>query len=313
MTGVQTCALPISGLCFNNDGANVNSPYFISSTNQPPIADAGEDMQVLLGGNLTLDASGSSDPDGDDLTYVWVDDKGIEIPDVVSPTVMFDIAGNHTVTLTVSDGTATAEDTVKVMVISPEVSCGDNICSIAEQNAMGTDLACPQDCPVCQDSICGAGEGDSNLTELYCPIDCGIAVDIALLNATDLVVGNSTTIAVIDSITGAPVFGANITVITPNGTVISLEPVLGRAEYTFTEAGDYTISAESENYVGNTATITVKEPTNLDWVMWLIVVIVVVVLLLFFIRFINLSKKGKGRSGYRAQKYRRGKPSLSSI
>ncbi len=76
-----------------------------AETNKPPVAGAGADRTVECTGHpstpVTLDGSGSSDPDGDPLTYSW-SLGGMEIATGQTPTV--DLAlGSHTVTLTVTD------------------------------------------------------------------------------------------------------------------------------------------------------------------------------------------------------------------
>ncbi len=95
-------------------------------TNQTPIADAGEDQSDTAtsvdGAELTLNGSGSSDPDGDSLTYTWTA-SGISLDDPNSPTpkATFSI-GTTEVTLVVNDGTVDSEPDTVVITVSVESS-----------------------------------------------------------------------------------------------------------------------------------------------------------------------------------------------
>jgi|GEM_PF-2809490 len=99
------------------DGAAWDWLRLEKPSNQPPVADAGPDQTLEqtshAGAVVTLDGSGSYDPDGDSLTYDWTWDGGSTTG--VSPAVTLPL-GTTTVTLTVSDGTYTDSDTVDIKV-----------------------------------------------------------------------------------------------------------------------------------------------------------------------------------------------------
>ncbi len=64
--------------------------------------------------NVSLDGSGSSDPDGSIATYLWASDSG-DTATGVTATMTLDKAASHTITLTVTDNLgAPATDTMVV-------------------------------------------------------------------------------------------------------------------------------------------------------------------------------------------------------
>ena len=83
--------------------------------NNVPVADAGADQSLDVA-TTTLDGSGSSDPDGNILTYSW-SEGGNVIATGVNPTISLE-DGSHTITLTVSDGELSATDEVVVEVVT---------------------------------------------------------------------------------------------------------------------------------------------------------------------------------------------------
>ncbi len=93
--------------------------------NDAPVADAGMDVTVELGSEVTLDGSNSSDPNvGDSLTYEWSittnpgteSEQQITGADAEMFTFVPDVVGEYVVTLTVNDGDKSSSDTVTVTV-----------------------------------------------------------------------------------------------------------------------------------------------------------------------------------------------------
>jgi hypothetical protein len=86
-------------------------------TNRPPVAIAGPDQVVELGGIAILDGSSSSDPDGDPIAYGWRDATGFPVGG--APTLSLTLPlGTHDFTLTVDDARGeSASDSVRVVVI----------------------------------------------------------------------------------------------------------------------------------------------------------------------------------------------------
>lgn len=88
-----------------------------------PLADAGESQTVHINTLVMLDGSGSTDEDGDMLTYAWsfknkpVDSQTvINNPTSVTPTFTPDMIGSYEVFLVVNDGAEESSDNVIISV-----------------------------------------------------------------------------------------------------------------------------------------------------------------------------------------------------
>jgi RHS repeat-associated protein len=96
-----------------NDGTVDSAPATVAITTEdsPPVANAGPAQTVPLRALVTLNGSGSSDPDGQALTYQWSllsfpagSAAALTNPTSVNPTFIADKAGNYVVQLIVNDG-----------------------------------------------------------------------------------------------------------------------------------------------------------------------------------------------------------------
>jgi len=95
----------------------------VNAANRVPTADAGDDQTRSVGEQVTLDGSGSSDPDGDALTFVWTQTAGpctvaIEGAGTAHASFVPAVAGSYRLALTVHDGeVASPADPVSVTVL----------------------------------------------------------------------------------------------------------------------------------------------------------------------------------------------------
>ncbi|MDQ9093204.1 S8 family serine peptidase [Pseudoalteromonas haloplanktis] len=110
--------------------ADIESPADAASTtftltvegvsDAPQAMVATEQMVVTEGDVVTLDASSSTDADGDELTFSWSGPGTIADSNSAMTTVSGLSAGEHTFTVTVSDGENESQATVVVSVVTTE-------------------------------------------------------------------------------------------------------------------------------------------------------------------------------------------------
>lgn len=102
------------------DSVNIEITF---AQNVPPIASAGSGQTVRDGEGVTLDGSGSVDPDGDALSFDWVQVGGVDVnlsdsdtpmPSFVAPSV----DGALTFELTVDDGQGNADTDSTVITVN---------------------------------------------------------------------------------------------------------------------------------------------------------------------------------------------------
>ncbi len=115
----------------------------ITTRNRAPVADAGPDRDVYVGSEVTLDGTGSSDPDGDQLTYYW---KILEQPPGSQVTIVDghaaiarivpDVSGDYIIGLTVHDSDALDNATLLISAEAenPPPECMQDLGAAANYN-----------------------------------------------------------------------------------------------------------------------------------------------------------------------------------
>lgn len=113
----------------------------VTTPNGAPTADAGLDQTVAVGDTVQLNGSGSTDPDGDTLTFSWTLTKkpsgsAAALDDPTNPLPRFtaDAAGEYQVQLIVNDGEHdSSADTVRIQAESADDSDCLSCAAQAEQ------------------------------------------------------------------------------------------------------------------------------------------------------------------------------------
>lgn len=110
-------------LCFFRCSSDEDIP------GSPPVADAGDDIEVPLdlAGTIALSGSGSSDPDGDQLTYQWTlnsqpdgSSATLNNDEEMNASITPDREGMYEITLSVDDGNhPPVQDNVSINVLPP--------------------------------------------------------------------------------------------------------------------------------------------------------------------------------------------------
>ena len=116
-----------------NDGTVNSAPDTVTivaslppapAPNLPPAADAGTNQAVGVGQTVTLDGTGSSDPEGSAVTYAWSltpppgSTAALSSATAAQPTFVADVAGTYTAQLVVNDGTVNSAPATVTIVAS---------------------------------------------------------------------------------------------------------------------------------------------------------------------------------------------------
>jgi len=194
--GTHTITLTVT----DDDGASATDQVVISvlaPSNQPPVADAGPDQTVEDADgsgseSVLLDGTGSSDPDGSIVSWVWTEGTTTLASGAERVVALTD--GVHEITLTVTDdGGASATDIVRITVlppshatltvvvdgtgsvtssgVTPEIDCPAGMCS--QIYPVGTEVtltATEVDPDFTFERWLGTGSGFSCTTETTCVV-----------------------------------------------------------------------------------------------------------------------------------------------
>jgi hypothetical protein len=117
-----------------NDGTLNSRPdtLIINTGNSPPTADAGPNQTVAITSLVVLNGSGSTDVDGNALTFAWSlmnrpagSAATLSSPAALMPTFTADVAGDFVVQLIVNDGIVNSAPHTVTITTTNSVPSGD--------------------------------------------------------------------------------------------------------------------------------------------------------------------------------------------
>lgn len=149
-----------------NTAAPASGPYLGDNRtcmlNRPPTCNADGPYAVECALPITLDGSGSSDPDGDGLTFSWSGSFAPSPATNAQPSVEFAAVGDFPVALAVSDGIQTATCSSIAMVrdtIPPVIPPDPPVAECASPAGTAVDIGIPSD--LCDPNIVYSNDAPS--------------------------------------------------------------------------------------------------------------------------------------------------------
>jgi hypothetical protein len=162
LTGTYIADLVVSDTRGGTSSARTR--VVVSRTNSAPVASAGLDQSVITGAKVTLSGLGSTDADGNTLTYKWSLNKPsgstatllTTVPE--QPTFVADLDGTYTASLVVFDGKV---DSVAISTV--RVTAGPlNVAPVALAAASPTTVSLAALAPAKLVTLDGGGSTDGN-------------------------------------------------------------------------------------------------------------------------------------------------------
>jgi len=124
VAGEYTVNLTVSDGKGGSDSATVVASISTPVSETAPVADAGGPYSGSPGEAIQFDGSGSSDANGDPLSYTWDFGDGSPTSSEASPSHTYDTVGDYIVSLVVNDGSQDSEADVTTASISEPPPAG---------------------------------------------------------------------------------------------------------------------------------------------------------------------------------------------